>query len=298
MVTLHLKPEVPCAAEKGIIANQDLRLVADSETTADFKINYDPCQDEGIISFQDASMAKPGTITSWNWDFGNGMTSTAQNPNITLSESAELTVTLEIKTDNDCNGASSRTQSYSVVNFPEIPPSLQICPGIPTELNPNNSTEGIDYKWTPADVLDNPNGENPIATTIESTDFIVKMTQGNCVRESLVKADVPAEQDYNLSEDETVCDDTERLIFVEAPANSTIEWTDVSTGQVISQDAEIMVQPGLYQVKLTDENNCPVMDVVAIENFAIDAAIIDNTNPLRRRYWHIRSYEYYRGGID
>jgi len=40
-----------------------------------------------------------------------------------------------------------------------------------------------------------------------------------------------------------------------------------------------MVPPSIYQVKLTDENNCPVTTEVAIENFAIEAVILDDTDP-------------------
>ncbi len=278
-VQLRLKPTVPCAEDRGVLDSEKLSLVEAAETTADFEIVYDPCQDEGLISFKDKSAVNPGTITSWNWDFGNGMTSTEQNPTITLTEDASLNVSLAIQTDNGCDDGTTTTQAFKVFNLPTVPTALQICPGIPTALNPNPIMDGATYEWSPAELLDNPLSANPIATTNKPAEFTVKITKGECVRTAVVSAAVPKEQEFELSEDEEVCDEEERLIFVKGPENSAIEWTDLNTGEVISSEPELMVKPSIYEVKLTDENNCPVTAEVAIENFAIDAAIIDNTDP-------------------
>jgi len=277
-VSLRLNSEVPCAEEKGMIANSTVKLVAEARTEADFEVLYEPCEAEGKIEFKDLSTVKPGNITTWKWDFGNGMTSSEQNPSITLMEGTELNITLEIQTDIGCDGAASRTRSFAVINQPEVPLAHLICPGIPTALNPD-AVEGVSYKWSNPELLDNPNAGNPIISTGESVDLTVKITQGECVKEQIVKVEVPSVQMYELSEDEEVCDTSQRLIFVDAPENSEVEWTDVTTGQVISDAPELMVSPGLYQVKLTDENNCIVTDQVAIDNYEIAASIIDNTDP-------------------
>ena len=277
-VQLRLKPNVPCADDRGTLASKKISLVEDAEATADFMINYDPCQDEGTISFTDMSTVNPGVITSWKWDFGNGDTSNLQNPTITLTQDANLNVSLTIQTDIGCDGGKTTAQSFKVFNLPSVPNTVLICPGIPTELNPN-PMDGATYEWSPAELLDDPFSANPIATTDKPVEFTVKITQEECVRSSTVQADVPKEQEFELSEDEEVCDDEERLIFVNGPENSTIEWIDLTTGEVIGNEAELMVRPSIYQVRLTDENNCPVTGEVAIENFAIEAAIMDNTDP-------------------
>lgn len=278
-VSLRLKPEVPCAEEKGIIASKPLKLVTDAETVADFKVIYDACLDEGGINFKDNSTANPGKIIAWQWNFSNGMTSSAQNPTITLTEGAEIEATLEILTDIGCDGAVSETRSFAVINQPKVPLKHSVCKDVPTELNPNATTEGISYEWSPATLLDNPNAANPIATISKSVDFIVKITQDACVKEEIVRVEVSKEQEFDLSEDEEVCDTMSRLIFVEPSGNSKIEWTEIMTGKVISEASEFMATPGIYQVKLTDENNCIVTEAVAIENYAIAASIIDNTDP-------------------
>ncbi len=278
-VQLRLNPDVPCASEIDVLASEQLSLIDSAQTIADFRIDYDPCQDEGQISFEDLSIVNPGVITSWAWDFGNGMTSTEQNPTITLTEDASLEVSLEIETTIGCDNIATTTQTFKVFNLPAISTALQICPGIPTELNPNPMAGNATYEWAPAELLDDPFSANPTATTDKPVDFIVTITQDECVRNSVVQASVPSVQQFEVSEDEEVCDEEERLIYVEGPENSIIEWTDLNTGEVISTEPELMVPPSIYQVKLTDENNCPVTTEVAIENFAIEAVILDDTDP-------------------
>jgi len=93
------------------------------------------------------------------------MTSTEQNPTITLTEDASLEVSLEIETTIGCDNIATTTQTFKVFNLPAISTALQICPGIPTELNPNPMAGNATYEWAPAELLDDPFSANPTATT-------------------------------------------------------------------------------------------------------------------------------------
>jgi len=53
-----------------------------------------------VIAFLDTSVDEDGTISSWQWDFGDGVTSTDQNPSHQYSDKIEYTIQLLI-TDND-----------------------------------------------------------------------------------------------------------------------------------------------------------------------------------------------------
>lgn len=54
------------------------------------------------FNFFDASSASPGNIISWNWNFGDGNTSNAQNPSHSYTQSGNYVVCLDIMTTDSC----------------------------------------------------------------------------------------------------------------------------------------------------------------------------------------------------
>jgi len=83
-------------------------LVADFEWTAFCAIS---------LTFNDRSATSPSDpINSWHWDFGDGASSTLQNPTHTFNPPGAYEVTLTVRTRNDCE-ASVRKQVQAV--YPE-----------------------------------------------------------------------------------------------------------------------------------------------------------------------------------
>ncbi len=84
----------------------------------------------GTVSFVDASTDVP---QSWNWDFGDGGTSSEQNPSHTYAASGTFTVTLTV---SNLIGSDSYSQSVTV-ELPEAPvvSDMSTCVGAPAELN-------------------------------------------------------------------------------------------------------------------------------------------------------------------
>lgn len=75
--------------------------------TADF--TYSPIEPEveETINFQDQSSDPDGNITSWHWEFGDGNSSSSQNPSHTYNEAKDYQVCLTVednggKTDKEC----------------------------------------------------------------------------------------------------------------------------------------------------------------------------------------------------
>ena len=69
--------------------------------------------------FSDASTDSDGAVATWSWSFGDGASSSLQNPTHVYAAAGDYTVTL-IVTDND--GASSDTSSQSV-RVPNVAPT-------------------------------------------------------------------------------------------------------------------------------------------------------------------------------
>jgi len=88
----------------------------DTKPVAAFKVNEQIVVEGNAVIFTDLSFDENGSIASWNWNFGDGQTSTEQSPIYTYQALGEYTVTLTV-TDN--NGQSNFNECSKVVSMME-----------------------------------------------------------------------------------------------------------------------------------------------------------------------------------
>jgi len=115
-------------------------IIADSventKTLADFTVDYTLNCKGGVCTFTDLATNGP---SSWLWDFGDGNTSTLQNPTHIYVDTGSFTVTLTVT--NPCNTDVAVFIDYmSIAQGPKLP----VC--IPTITDMNNNV-GI-YNFT------------------------------------------------------------------------------------------------------------------------------------------------------
>ena len=81
-------------------------------------------------TFTDTSTFNNSTASSWFWDFGDGGSSTAQNPNYTYDQPGVYTVNMTVTDVNGCVDTRTRTSFVQVigpnVNFASNPTSGQV----------------------------------------------------------------------------------------------------------------------------------------------------------------------------
>ncbi|MEN8224499.1 MAG: PKD domain-containing protein, partial [Bacteroidota bacterium] len=70
------------------------------------------------FTFLDTTNTNTGTITSWFWDFGDGNTSTLQNPTHSYSAAGNYSVSLYVYNENSCR--DTITQQVTVTALPAI----------------------------------------------------------------------------------------------------------------------------------------------------------------------------------
>lgn len=101
---------------------------------------------EDTIDFMDASTDPDGSITAWDWDFGDGATSTEQNPTHQYADKGEYTVQLTV-TDND--GLTNTTEQ--TITLRNLPPTASFT------FSPSEPTVGEDVLFS--DASSDPEGQ-------------------------------------------------------------------------------------------------------------------------------------------
>ncbi|MES2629419.1 MAG: PKD domain-containing protein [Bacteroidota bacterium] len=208
-------------------------------------------------------------VTNWNWDFGNGVTSTLQNPSITFAAAGTYTVKLEITATS---GAKERiTKTITVKALPTVvvkdPPG--ICPGSSAQLDVSG---GDTYLWSPAGSLSNPAIAKPIATPTSTTTYTVKVTdsQTGCSKDATSLVTVFAKPIVVISGATTICPDVNSTLT--ATGGIAYKWTpggQTTPTITINQTAETT-----YGVEVTDANGCKATQTYKVAM----AAPITNAN--------------------
>ncbi len=124
-----------------------------------FNSNTQTICENGTINFTDMSTGSP---TSWSWNFGDGNTSTMQNPSNTYIAPGTYTVTLTVS-DGSSNDTYTATNYITVNAASSFSQSLDLCPGSSVQVG----TSTYNSAGTFTDVLTNAVGcDSTVTTTI------------------------------------------------------------------------------------------------------------------------------------
>ncbi|MFM2360421.1 MAG: hypothetical protein RLY16_2414, partial [Bacteroidota bacterium] len=104
------------------------------------------------VQFTDLTVANSGTLTSWQWDFGDGITSTEQNPSHTYSSSGSFNVSLQVRNSSGCVTAISKTGYVQIstgvlASFTNLNTSTCSAPASISFNNTSTGTGSLTYKW-------------------------------------------------------------------------------------------------------------------------------------------------------
>lgn len=106
---------------------------------ADFEISSDPCTDEEI-AFMNISSVPAGVNVSYEWDFGDGGSSTEVSPQYAYATAATREVQLLAISNGACRDSVQRT-----VDFFPLPPSLPISATQGQGCLPQEASFRVDY---------------------------------------------------------------------------------------------------------------------------------------------------------
>lgn len=101
---------------------------------------------ENLVSFEDMSNGGLYSIESWSWNFGDGSTSTDQNPSHEFSDVTDYQVILSVTNSNACTSSTEKTASIHALPVIEFTHEEFTGINISTTFE-NKSTNAINYNW-------------------------------------------------------------------------------------------------------------------------------------------------------
>lgn len=136
------------------------------------------------INFSDLStLSPPEVISGWSWNFGDGGTSSVQNPNYCYSTPGVYTVSLTVTSNNGC------ANTFTINNYITVDPSptaaFSFTPTDATVLDPtiwftDNSSGATSWNWNFGDPLSTTSIlQNPNFTYLDSGCYVVTLTVSN-----------------------------------------------------------------------------------------------------------------------
>ena len=131
------------------------------------------------INFFGTQIDNATMITQWNWNFGDGTTSTLQNPIHTFSTGGNMNVQLTATGNNGCRSSAV----FELVNVGQIRAKASndtlILKDIPFPLHVNysGSFNGVpSFLWSPSTGLNNPQLQDPTAVLQNDITYTVTVT--------------------------------------------------------------------------------------------------------------------------
>ncbi len=249
------------------------------------------------IQFVDLSSTTPTyTIVAWDWDFGDGNTSTLQNPQHVYVPGSPYIVTLTVTADSA--GVTCTDAATEVITVPALPTVYFTWDPEPTCLGTTTSFYGtsgnpiVAWVWDFGDGM-NSSIQNPLHTYVLPGAYTVTLmvTDVNgCADTAINIVNVGAipDIDFTFDPDPTCLNNITSFYGTSsiAPYATSWNWDFGDGGVAFTQDAiHTYLSPGTYDATLTivDTNGCsnsvtyPILvDPLPTANFLHDAPVCLN----------------------
>jgi gliding motility-associated-like protein len=215
------------------------------------------------VQFSDDSQTISGPpINGWQWDFGDGGTSTLQNPVHSFGTPGNHTITLIVSSPAGCNDTLVQTISLlpaPVVAFSQSP----VCDGVPVQFNESvvSPSPLIELRWDFGDGTQVASDPSPSHLFAASGTYQVELyaaSQNGCMDSTTVSITVNPLPAVNLGPDVTVCAGVPVNLNA-AVAGGSYAWNTGATTGSISPTVS-----GTYAVLVTLPTGCSRSDTCAV----------------------------------
>jgi len=247
-----------------------------------------------------SSTNPPGQTMSYQWNFGDGQTSTQQNPSHQYANAGNYSVSLTVGCgNNQCT--HTKTQSVTVYEAPvaNAGPDGYCDYGTTYQLHGNGGTGTFNFHWEPADKVTNPNAQNTQTVPLyadQTFTLTVSNPQGQCSDNDQVTVHINGSaMAVSAGPDISICQGGSGEIYVAAgggTGNYTFSWTP-TTGLSNPNIANPIASP-----TQTTTYTCHVSDGATSQNVSVTVTVNDviiehdyaSICPDENYIWHGSSY--------
>ncbi len=199
------------------------------------------------VQFRDSSYTNCGqAVVGWQWDFGDGHTSSLQDPAHVYTYTGSFIVRLTLTLSG--GATASLTRRVDIVNTSPggiLAESLLICRGESLTLD---AGQGDSYRWYPALGLSDTVTRNPVLTPVTNSWYSVKISgcSVTVIDSVYVTADAPVRPQISQHGN-----------TLETTGTGTVQW--YKDGMPVTGASNRLFSPdgyGAYLVRLFNENGC------------------------------------------
>ncbi len=198
---------------------------------------------------------------NYNWNFGDGNTSTLFAPSHTYTLAGTYQVRLISNNNATCNIFD--TTYISVVVLPPLIltpiPSVNICFGDSVSLN-LTAPAGSTFTWSPNAFINSVTFQQPNVSPPTDTLYKVAVTKNGCTAYDSVNVFVFKNETKIVFDSSHIClDDTVKLYA--SAVNSSYQWSSGQTSSSIN-----VLTHGWYYLTTFDANNCKAIDSIKVDS--------------------------------
>lgn len=254
---------------------------------ANFTANFTTGCVPSTIQFTDRSNPVAGNIVAWQWDFGDGTTSTQQSPAHQYTATGFYTVTLRITSSTGCESAVAIGRYIRIVAgvIPDFSFAAPVTCQAPFAVNFTNLTSGpgnINYQWNFGNSTSSAQ-ENPTATYGAAGSYTVTLnatSEFGCTGSIQKQVDITG-TGTSFNSPDTVCINTP-VSFQNTSANTPVStaWDFGNGLQSTNRDDTSSYQTaGNYTVTLTNTyDNC--VGTFSKPVVVVDTPVVNFTAPV------------------
>lgn len=207
--------------------------------SAKFGVRDSICINSAVTFYDSSTVASPGTIAKWYWDFGNGIKDTSLNNNpktTTYSDTGTFTITLMVETATGCKSLlfskQIKVRPYPVADF-SLPGNVCLPVGLANFADLSTISDGtaanFTYKWLFGNG-DSSTLKNASTNYNNVGPFTVKLTVTSmygCIKDTSKNVTTVWQQpkaDFNVSPEVCLRDTTVFTDISDGKGHAIVKW--------------------------------------------------------------------------